>query len=126
MTQRTGFGLSGACIVCGMVLLLSCAQVVAPPGGLPDRTPPKLVSSQPENGSVNVVSSDRIIIKFSEAVKPGVGRQVYLSPRPAKEPKLKWRNDELVVVLPDTFRTGQTYILQVSSALRQSIDDALV
>jgi hypothetical protein len=101
----------------GISLLFSCAQVVAPPGGTPDRIPPKMTSSEPANGSVNVSTGDRIRITFSEPVQQGTGRQVYISPRPAKEPKLKWKSNELEVILPDTFRTGQTYIVQVSSAV---------
>ena len=116
--------------IVGLLLIVSCALVVAPPGGVPDRIPPKMVSSAPANGSVNVLSGDRITIKFSKPVQPGTGRQVYISPRPSKEPKLKWKSDELQVVLPDTFRTGQTYIVQVSSAVsdlrNNHLDSAII
>lgn len=104
-------------LLCTVLLICSCAQVAGPPGGEPDKTPPTMISSQPANGSVNVPSGNKVLIRFSEPVQPGAGRQVYISPRPAKEPKLKWKSDVLEVILPDTFKANQTYIVQVSSAV---------
>ncbi len=105
-------------IMIGLAFLAgSCAQVAGPPGGLPDKTPPTMITSEPLNGSVNVPNGDKIMIRFSKPVQPGVGRQVYISPRPPKEPKLKWKSDVLEIILPDTFHTNQTYIVQVSSAI---------
>jgi hypothetical protein len=110
--------------IAGMVLsalatlVMSCAQVAGPSGGEPDKTAPRMISSQPASGAVGVATnSTRIQIYFSEPVLEGVGRQVFISPRPAKDPKLGWHGNHLTVSLADTLLANQTYVLQVSSAV---------
>ncbi|MFZ1685325.1 MAG: Ig-like domain-containing protein [Candidatus Zixiibacteriota bacterium] len=109
---------TGIALVALVALVISCAQVAGPSGGEPDKTAPRLISSQPANGAVEVAThSTQIRILFSEPVQEGVGRQVFISPRPAKDPKLSWHGDQLTISLSDTLRSNQTYVLQVSSAV---------
>ncbi|MFQ6009066.1 MAG: Ig-like domain-containing protein [Candidatus Zixiibacteriota bacterium] len=99
-------------------LLIGCAEVAPPPGGSPDKTSPFLIASVPENGSVNVKPGNSITLFFSERiVRPTSGKAVFISPRPLQEPKLKWKSNRIEIILPDSFRTNQTYIVSLSSSL---------
>ncbi|MEW5993629.1 MAG: Ig-like domain-containing protein, partial [Candidatus Zixiibacteriota bacterium] len=96
--------------------MLSCAEVAPPPGGEVDRTSPYLIGSQPEDGAINVILDNRIVLRFSEqVVEPRAGRAVYISPRPVREPKLRWKGDRLEIVLPDSFQTDETYVVSLST-----------
>jgi hypothetical protein len=99
-----------------IIAVLGCAEVAPPPGGPVDKTGPFLVRSEPENGSVNVEPGNKISLYFSERiVRPATGRAVFISPRPSREPKLKWKTDRIELILPDSFAANQTYILSLSS-----------
>ncbi len=101
-----------------MLLLLGCAQTGTPPGGPVDKTPPALVEVVPAPGAVNVPPGDRIILQFSErVVPPTTGRAFFVSPRPAHEPKIRWHGDRVEIILPDSFKTNQTYIITPSTAI---------
>ena len=51
-----------------VLLSYSCANPVTPTGGKKDTTPPKVLSSIPENNSVNFTGK-KIILNFSEYVQ---------------------------------------------------------
>jgi hypothetical protein len=100
------------------ILYVGCAEVAPPPGGQPDTYGPTLVSSIPDNGAVNVAPGDLIILRFSErVVQPPTGRAAFISPRPAREPKLKWKGDRLEIRLPEKFRPDETYIVSLATAI---------
>ncbi len=104
--------------VIAIVILLGCAEIKPPPGGPVDKTKPTLVSSIPANGSVKVPIDNRIELVFSEKVMPPpTGKSIFISPRPRKDPKIKWKGDRVIVILPDSFRTDETYIVSVGSAI---------
>ena len=51
-----------------VILLLSCAAVMAPPGGPKDITPPELIETSPPDGSINY-AGNQIVLEFSEYIK---------------------------------------------------------
>lgn len=76
-----------------IALLGACASVGDPPGGPPDTAPPRIISIQPESGSVVANFKDDIVIQFDETVEEqsgggrgsgeapaGLAQQVLLSP----------------------------------------------
>lgn len=97
------------------LILSSCAEIRPPSGGQPDKTPPKMVASIPASGETGVSGDAKIKIKFSESVQGGTGTQVFISPKPAKKPKVKWHGRELSVGLPEPLAPNQTYVIQVSA-----------
>jgi len=104
--------------------------VVAPPGGEEDKQPPFLVESVPANGTINVPPSDRIELLFSEVlVEPTSGTPVYISPRFKDEVKIKWKSDRIIINLPDSFQTDQTYIISIAPTVtdlrRNRVDSSL-
>ena len=113
-----------------VVLVLACAQVEPPPGGAEDKRGPCLIGSLPLNGAVSVPRSDRVTLYFSEPIKkPQQGKAVYVSPRLRREPELKWKNDRLVVIFPDSFDIGRTYLISAGAEIKDlrgnSVDSGL-
>jgi len=99
-----------------LLIFTGCAEVAPPPGGEIDKLNPILIGSVPENGAVNVSPSRSITLFFSERiVEPRTGKAVFISPRPSKEPKLKWKSDRLEIIFPDSFRANETYIVSLSA-----------
>lgn len=111
-------------------LLLSCAEIAPPPGGEEDRSGPYVVVSEPAAGTVNVVSTGLITIRFSERITPGAQTRVHISPRPKTPPELKWRSDRLEIRLRDSLIPNQTYVVSVTGTIsdlrRNPADSALV
>ncbi|HVP06431.1 MAG TPA: Ig-like domain-containing protein [Candidatus Acidoferrum sp.] len=100
------------------VVFGGCAEVQPPPGGEVDKTGPTVLRTEPVNGSVNVGRGNTVTIYFSKDVNEPLGTKgVFISPRPSKNAKIKWRSDHLVITLPDTFKTNQTYLISVTAGL---------
>ena len=100
------------------VLSVGCADIGAPPGGEVDRTGPTLLSVEPPSGAVNVPPGDRVVLHFSESVAaPSTGRSFFISPRPPRDARIKWKNDRVEIIFPDSFSVDQTYIISPSSSI---------
>lgn len=105
-------------IVLSILLIAGCAEVKRPPGGPEDRSAPRLLGSQPEQGATEVPLTDRITLHFSERVKPPIGKEaVFISPRQTNPPKLKWKSDRLIIELADSLQPDQTYHIALSANL---------
>jgi len=73
-------------------LFQACASVGPPPGGPPDKEPPKIVSVKPDSGAVVPDFKDEVVIQFDDVIDEmagsggrggtlsGLERQVLLSP----------------------------------------------
>ncbi|MDF1545072.1 MAG: Ig-like domain-containing protein [bacterium] len=113
-------------IVSALAGLVACAEVAAPPGGEEDRSRPTLLESWPTNGAVDVPPDNRITIQFSERVKqPGSGTGVFISPRPIQKPEVKWKSDRLEILMADSFLLDQTYVIAISSDVRDLRNNAV-
>ena len=99
------------------LLLIGCANPVAPGGGPRDTTPPRIVRSVPDDGAVNV---DRrsIEIAFSEYVDRGSFEQA-VSVTPAFESPLEidFGGRGATVRFPEPLRENTTYILTLDKNL---------
>ena len=130
LVQHRSISRTVAGIFIAFILALACAEVQPPPGGQPDRIPPAIDSTVPSNGALTVPPNDEVTIFFSERVQAGRGRQVFISPRPASEPKLDWRSDRLTITLPDQFQPNQTYVISLTSAItdlrNNRLDSAII
>lgn len=103
-------------IIFSILVIINCAEVRPPPGGPEDKAAPFIVSSLPASGSIDVAPDNTISIFFSERIaKPEGKRAVFISPRPASEPRLTWKSDRLIINLADSFRVDQTYIVSLST-----------
>ena len=110
----TGSGCLALTIASLPLLLCSCAEIVAPPGGPVDKRGPQLISSDPINGATNVAPSDIVTLTFSERlIAPERGRPVFISPRQIGDVKIEWKSERIIINFPDSFRADQTYLISV-------------
>ena len=98
-------------------LFSSCAKMGQPDGGWYDETPPKLVSSSPEDKSVNV-SSRKINIYFDEFIKvDNPTEKVVVSPPQLETPEIKAGGKRIEVELKDSLKPNTTYTIDFSDAI---------
>ena len=106
---------TGAALV-GLILFSGCARQALPPGGPPDRTPPRVLWTVPVPDTVGVARDAPIRIGFSEAMdRRSVERALFISPKDASEPGFKWRGRELEISLEAGLRTDRTYVVTVGA-----------
>lgn len=96
---------------------VSCASVGYPEGGEVDRTPPKPLTSSPDNGTTNF-SSAEIKIIFDEYVQlKNVSDNVLISPPFAQKPEITANGKNVQIKIKDTLRENTTYLFQFKDAV---------
>lgn len=103
------------------LFLISCANPVPPTGGPQDTTPPSVVASTPEDGTVNVDRDISVEIAFSEYIDRGSVEQA-LSVTPALDAPLDVDigGRSVTVHFPEPLRDSTTYILTLDTNLRDT------
>jgi hypothetical protein len=100
------------------VLLVSCAQQVSPSGGDRDKTPPRILESQPLNGSVNF-EGNSIILEFDEYVNSsGLASEAIVSPPLEKPFEVKMKGRSVTISWEDTLFENTTYTLQFGDGIK--------
>src|SRR5881409_706388 len=94
-------------LAAGAALLLACASVGTPPGGPPDKEPPKIVQVKPESGAIVPNWKSSVVIQYDGVIDemPGSGsagsmsglaKQILLSP--VRGPvKVDWHRSSISV-----------------------------
>ncbi|MCF8254235.1 MAG: Ig-like domain-containing protein [Bacteroidia bacterium] len=77
-------------------LIFSCAQQVAPSGGIKDENPPKVLSSKPLNKTINF-KAEKITIKFDEYVQIKDPSKIVISPLLKDKPTIE-ANGKLIEI----------------------------
>jgi len=97
--------------------MASCASRVAPSGGAPDKSPPKIVSVNPASGSTQF-NSDRIDINFDEfiALKDG-GSGILISPPLKTPPEAILKGKTLQLRFKEKFVENTTYTLTLGASV---------
>ena len=99
------------------LIAFSCATVVTPSGGPKDITPPKMLSSQPENLSINF-KGEKIIFNFDEFVQLKTPEKFLLISPPLSElPDIKVKGRSVVIKLEDSLRSNTTYNFYLGDAI---------
>ena len=102
-----------------LIIVTGCAEIGPPPGGEVDVNGPMLIASLPADGELEVAATDRITLQFDErVVRPEQSKALFVFPRPETEPKLKWDADRVTIFFDQSFRENQTYIVTVSTELK--------
>ena len=101
-----------------VVILASCAKVVAPTGGPKDITPPILVRSTPALKSTNFKGKE-VIITFNKFIQPlkDANTQVTISPPPEKQPEMKLKGKSIVIKFAETLKPNSTYNIFFGDAI---------
>ena len=96
---------------------VSCARMGNPDGGWYDDTPPRVVSSSPADGGVDV-SSKKVIINFNEFIKlENAQEKVIVSPPQLEQADIKAAGKRIIVELKDSLKENTTYTIDFSDAI---------
>ena len=99
------------------LLLLSCANPVAPEGGPKDTKPPKVLKSDPPDFSANF-KDNSIKIDFDEFIAlKNQAAEVNVSPPLKTRPDLKLRGKSLIVKIDDTLAANTTYSIDFGKSI---------
>ncbi len=99
------------------LLLLSCANPVAPEGGPKDTKPPKVLKSDPPDFSANF-KDNSIKIDFDEFIAlKNQAAEVNVSPPLKTLPDLKLRGKSLIVKIDDTLAANTTYSIDFGKSI---------
>lgn len=97
--------------------LWACAQRAALTGGEKDVLPPEIVSTLPENQTLNF-SSKEIVVEFDEFVRlSNLQNQLIVSPLMKETPEVVIKGKKMVVKLPDGLESNTTYSLNFGDAI---------
>ena len=104
--------------------LAACANPVPPTGGPPDREPPRLVSTVPDTGAVEV-RSGVVRLTFSEPIDlKSLKTALSVVPEPDTPPTLTGRGRVAEIHL-GVLRDSTTYVVTIDNALRDAHSVAL-
>ena len=99
------------------LIFYSCAQVVAPAGGLKDVTPPRVVKYVPDSAAINFKTKN-INIYFNEYIQlKDVNSQLIISPPVQKQPTVKVKNKILQVEFEEFLKDSTTYSMNFGNAI---------
>jgi hypothetical protein len=103
-------------LVASLILTLSCAKKQFPPGGPEDKTPPEILLTQPEHGSVGIGLQPTISISFSERMdRKRIREAIFVSPPPDGDIKTDWGKNSLRISFTDSLTPDKTYLVTIGS-----------
>lgn len=114
--RRTAAGLA-------LLALIACAKMGAPPGGPPDKVPPKLLSTVPESIGVYPGWKQDVVFRFDEFVSEGnspnyglgtgdLEKLILLSPS-SKVPVINWHRDHITVHPREGWKPNRVYRIEL-------------
>lgn len=99
-------------------LIYACASISAPDGGPEDVTPPKLISSYPEAGSINF-KEKTVTLYFSEYLdEKSLAKAITISPKIDPTVDIVYDDDAIVLEFPNTLLKDQTYVITINRSLK--------
>jgi len=104
-----------------LLLISSCAQIVAPGGGARDKTSPKVLRYSPDSGQLNF-HAKYIQLDFDEYIQlKDLNNQLIISPPFEKAPEIKVKNKSLTIDLSkETLLPNTTYSINFGNALQDN------
>lgn len=103
-----------------LILVSSCAQIVAPGGGKKDEIPPRVVKYSPDSAQLNFKSRS-IEITFDEFVHlQDLNSQLIISPPMENTPEINLKNKKLIIDLnkKDSLKPNTTYCISFGNAIQ--------
>ena len=103
-----------------LILTAACASIGNPDGGRFDETPPRVVSSSPADGAVNV-SKRKVQILFDEYIKlEKASEKVVISPPQIEPANVRADGKRVKVDFYDSLRANTTYTIDFSDAIEDN------
>jgi hypothetical protein len=101
-----------------LAVLISCAKISSPSGGIRDKFPPVVLKSSPMNGSKNF-RGKKLEITFNEyVVLDNVSEKFMISPPMKKKPRVLVRGKDVVVEFDESLKDSTTYTLYFQDAIK--------
>jgi len=98
--------------------IYSCAAIQSPSGGPKDNTPPILLASIPESGTINF-EGGKVELIFSEYVlEKSLNSAFTILPKTNTPAEIKYEGDKVNIYFPDSLSSDQTYILSINRELK--------
>lgn len=110
------------------IFVVSCANRVMPPGGIPIATPPEVVATRPNQGAVSVKRDSVILITFSEHMNRRVTQNsIVFYPFFERFIEFRWLDNKNLLIKPDTLlRENFVHFVTIGSSARDVYNNMLV
>ncbi|MBN2001488.1 Ig-like domain-containing protein [candidate division KSB1 bacterium] len=107
------------------LLCLSCAKQGFPPGGPEDKTPPRILETNPKSDTTNVSTDTQIEITFSESIeRTSCEESIFITPF-AQDLRYKWRRRKLRIIFPDGLIDDRTYVVTIGAGAKDERNNAM-
>ncbi len=98
-----------------ILFIAGCANQLPPGGGEVDLIPPEIISSYPENETINF-NDDYIEFEFSEYIDKRTFKEaLFISPSLDKDPEISWTGKTVEVYFPAGLKDSVTYVVTVGT-----------
>ncbi|MEJ5262174.1 MAG: Ig-like domain-containing protein [Ignavibacterium sp.] len=102
-------------VVLILFLFISCANQLPPSGGDVDTTPPEIIYSFPEDGTINF-KENYFEVEFSEYVdKRSFREAIFISPAIEGEMEVDWTGRTATVSFPKGLKPNLTYVVNIGT-----------
>ena len=106
-------------VVAGL-MLAACASIGSPEGGPRDYTPPQVLKSSPEAGTVNF-KGNKVEIYFDEIINlKDQQKKVVISPAPKTQPLIRTVGKKVTIEFRDELEENTTYVIDFSNAIEDN------
>lgn len=101
----------------GVLLIVACASIGSPDGGIYDEIPPKVISSSPADRSISV-SARKMQIRFDEYIKlENANEKVIVSPPQLEPANIRAEGKSVKITLYDSLQENTTYTIDFGDAI---------
>ena len=102
------------------LLFAACASIGSPEGGPRDYTPPQVVKTSPQAGSVNF-TGQKVEITFDEIVNiKDQQKKVIVSPAPKTQPLIRAVGKKVTIEFREPLEENTTYVIDFSNAIEDN------
>jgi hypothetical protein len=110
-----------------MLLFVSCAKDIAPPGGPPDTAPPTILATTPVEGDTLISVDANIRIMFSERIQAkAAASALFISPPLKAEPRVKAKGAMLIIDPAENLEPDKTYVVTIGASLADQVGNRMI
>src|SRR5688572_6378089 len=104
----------------------ACAQASSPPGGEPDKFPPRVISTSPDTNAIGAAFNGPVVIRFDETLSErGVREEDMVVVSPATgEVEIKRKGEEIRVEIAGGWQAGRIYHVAVMPGVQDRFGNA--
>jgi hypothetical protein len=111
--------------IVAILYIISCAAIQGPPGGSKDETPPELIQTIPDDGTIHF-DGGRVELIFSEYLDASsIEKSIRVLPTLFEDPEIVYKGRRVFVEFPDSLNENQTYIISIDRNLKDEHKVAL-